>query len=241
MICKCVLFVLRTTSSTGAKIYGALPTSASMASAVVASRWRPAPPARYRRDSGRSRSSRKPQASVLFVNTWSRLGRCECHGAPEQNILVAQGNLALYYDALGRWEEAILMKRDVHSGYVKLHGEEALETLQCANNYACSLCRLKCFEEAKSLLRRTMPVARRVLRANNELRLRMRWIYAEALQKDGAATLDDLREAVETLQDLAPTTRRVLGGTHPVVAVVERSLLKSQIALCARTPPTGSA
>ena len=52
---------------------------------------------------------------------------------------------------------------------------------------------LERFEEAKSLLRKTMPVARRVLGESHELTLKMRWIYAAALYRDDGATLDDLR------------------------------------------------
>ena len=60
---------------------------------------------------------------------------------------------------------------------------------------------LERFEEAKALLRKTMPVARRVLGESHELTLRMRWIYAKALYLDPGATLDDLREAVTTLEE----------------------------------------
>ena len=48
-------------------------------------------------------------------------------------------------------------------------------------------------------MRKTMPVARRVLGEGNDLTLNMRAIYAEALSRDPAATLDDLRLAVNTL------------------------------------------
>ena len=65
-------------------------------------------------------------------------------------------------------------------------------TLTTANNYAVSLNGLERFEEAKSLLRRTMPVARRVLGENDESTLRMRQYYALALSWDPDATLDDL-------------------------------------------------
>ena len=47
--------------------------------------------------------------------------------------------------------------------------------------------------------------------------LKMRMIYAVALYHDNGATLDDVREAVTTLEDLARITRRVLGCTHPTV------------------------
>ena len=45
-----------------------------------------------------------------------------------------------------------------------------------------------------------------------------------ALYEDESATLDDLREAVTKLEDLAPTARRILGGLHPIVPVIEGGL-----------------
>ena len=62
----------------------------------------------------------------------------------------------------------------------------------------------------------------------------MKWNYARALCLDTAATLDDLREAVRLLEDLAPTARRVLGSAHPVAAGIERDLRESRAALRAR-------
>ena len=53
-------------------------------------------------------------------------------------------------------------------------------------------------KEAKSLLRKTMPSAT-ISDEINDLTLRMRWTHA-ALYMD-AATLDDVREAVTTLDD----------------------------------------
>ena len=71
---------------------------------------------------------------------------------------------------------------------------------------------LKRSQEVKSLMLKTMPVARRVLGENDESTLRMRWYYAGALFQDPDATLDDLREAVTMLEDVERTTRRVFGG-----------------------------
>ena len=71
---------------------------------------------------------------------------------------------------------------------------------------------------------------------------RMRWRYAEALCWDTAATLDDVREAVTTLEETLPTARRVLGGAHPITTAIEVSLRNARAALRAReTPPPGSA
>ena len=99
---------------------------------------------------------------------------------------------------------------------------------------------LKRFEEARSLLRKTIPVARRVLRDNDRLTLVMRMVYAAAIYSDASATLDDLREAVTTLVETERTARRVLGSTHPLAEAIADSLRNAQAALRAReTPPAG--
>jgi len=162
-------------------------------------------------------------------------------GASEHNVLITQSNLANTYHDLGRNEEALQMRRDAYSGCLKLHGEEHVETLLAANNYAEGLHSVQRFEEAKSLLRRQIPVARRFLGESNELILRMPWVYADALYKDPSASLDDLCEAVTTLEETAPIARRVFGAAHPLTGGIERTLRAAQAALRAReTPPPGS-
>ena len=155
-------------------------------------------------------------------------------GASEARILTAQGNLALTYQRLGRREEALCMRRDVYSGRLKLKGEEHESTLRAASNYAADFYDLQRFEEAKSLLRKTMPVARRVLGDSKELTIRIRSTYAMALCGDPNATLDDLREAVTTLEETERIARRVLGGAHPEVAWIVSSLRRSRAKLRAR-------
>jgi hypothetical protein len=155
-------------------------------------------------------------------------------GASGENILVVQSNLAVTYANLGRHEEALLMRRDVYPGRLKLNGEEHGKTVLAAYNYAASLVSLERFEQAKSLLRKTLPVARRVLGENNETTIRMRWNYALTIYADPAATLDDLREAVATLEETARTARRVFGGAHPITVKIEHALPKARAALAAR-------
>ena len=111
------------------------------------------------------------------------------------------------------------------------------EALGAALNYAVSLKSLERFEEAKSLLRKEIPVARRVLGEGNRLALKMRWIYAEALYKDGSATLDDLREAVTMLDDIARAARQVLGGSHPTTTGIEGALHDARAYLRVRERP----
>ena len=102
--------------------------------------------------------------------------------APEKTMLATQGNLANTYQKLGHHEKALSMERDVYSGRLRLNGAEHGSTLIAANNYASTLSELERFEEAKSLLRRTIPAARRVLGESNELMLKMRRIYVGALR-----------------------------------------------------------
>ena len=100
---------------------------------------------------------------------------------------------------------------------------------------------LQRFGEAKLLLRKTLPVARRVRGDSHGDTLRMSWIYAEVLYQDPSATLDDLREAVTTLEDTAPTARRVLGIAHPITKGIEDALQKARAARDANETPPGSA
>ena len=69
----------------------------------------------------------------------------------------------------------------------------------------------------------------------------MRKQHAQSLYRPKNATLDDLREAVTTLEDTARTIRRVLGGAHPETPWVEHHLRNARAALRAReTPPPPS-
>ena len=91
---------------------------------------------------------------------------------------------------------------------------------------------LQRFEEAKALLRKSVPTARRVIGEGHLLTLKMRGCYAEALYKNPAATLDDLREAVNTLEEMERTARRVFGSAHPLVTNIEAGLREASMAFC---------
>ena len=93
---------------------------------------------------------------------------------------------------------------------------------------------LQHYAKARSLLRRTIPVARRVSGDDDVNTLRLRWNYARtlvALYEDADATLDDLREAVTTFEDVARISRRVLGGAHPTTTGIDTELQLARAAL----------
>lgn len=89
-------------------------------------------------------------------------------GAPEDDLLITQGNLTSTYQMLGRNKQALSLRRDVYSRYLKLSGEEGEKSLGAAVNYASCLHDLQRYQEAKSLMLKMMPVARRVLGENDD-------------------------------------------------------------------------
>ena len=58
--------------------------------------------------------------------------------------------------------------------------------------------------------------------------------YGGALYLDRGATLEDLRKAMTTLEEIDPTARRVLGGAHPTTKGIEVNLRDARAALRAR-------
>ena len=103
-----------------------------------------------------------------------------------------------------------------------------------AMNYTSSLSNLQRIEEAMPLMRKSIPVMRRVLGEDNGLTLKMRKNYARALYLVADATPDDVREAVTTLEDVERIARRVFGGSHPITEGMEPVLRTARAVLSAR-------
>ncbi len=148
-------------------------------------------------------------------------------GATERSMLVVQSNLPSTYGNLGQYEQALRMRREVYTRTLKIFGEGHTNTLLEANNYAVLLVSLKRYANARSHLRKTVPVARRVLGENNGITLSLREIYGRVLFEDPAATLDDLNEAVTMLEDTTRIARRVLGAAHPLAVGIGQTLRDS--------------
>jgi len=108
--------------------------------------------------------------------------------------------------------------------------------LIAANNLVASLGAdaLQRYAEVRSLLRKTIPVARRTLGEADVITLSMRSCYASALYLDDSSTLDDLREAVTTLEDAMRASRRAL-GRRPSTEIIEHNLQAARAVLDARS------
>ena len=155
-------------------------------------------------------------------------------GAPERFVLATQSDLARTYRSLGRLDDAMRLRREIYSRRLELYGEEQETTILAALNYAFFLDRLEHYAEAKSLLRRATPVARRALGEGHMTTLMMRGCYATTLYEGPDATLDDLREAATTFEEMERTARRVLGSSHPLTTAIDGDLQKARAALRAR-------
>ena len=57
------------------------------------------------------------------------------------------------------------------------------------------------------------------------------------LRDDEGATIDDLREAVTTLEETAQTAQQIFGGAHPLTTGIDRGLQNARAALRARDAP----
>ena len=123
---------------------------------------------------------------------------------------------------------------------MKLYGEQHKNTLISSSNYAVSLVDARRFEEAKTLMRKMIPVAVRVVGEGHRITLVIRDIYAQTSYKDDGAALDDLREAVTMLEDAERIAQRVFGGAHPYVGHIGRSMNKARTALRARETASGT-
>ena len=121
--------------------------------------------------------------------------------------------------------------------HVSCLAEQAKILVAEAFCYAFALIASRRFNDAKALMRKTLPVGRRILGDTHEYTFRIRSLYAEALYKDDGATLDDLREAVATLVEIEPIARRVLGTENPVTLSIVDDLQDARAALRARETP----
>jgi hypothetical protein len=62
----------------------------------------------------------------------------------------------------------------------------------------------------------------------------MRSAYAQSLYMDDGGSLEDLREAGITLEEIEPTARRLLGGANPITLRIEQHLRNARAALRSR-------
>ena len=132
-------------------------------------------------------------------------------GAPELDMLITRGNLAICYYNLGQLDEALSMQREVYTGWHNV-GDGSDIPLCNLTEY---LVAAREFEEAQSLAREELPAIIDRHGPDGSLTLEVRTWYALALFRADGASEDDVSEAETTLDDVWRRSRRVLGEAHP--------------------------
>ena len=118
------------------------------------------------------------------------------------NILAIRSNLANCYTKLDRSEEALPIFRAVY---------EANGDLVAAMNYIQALVQANQFAAARAVGRKELPALRK-LGLDHDLALNFRRNYAGALYGDENATVDEQREGLAMIQDVATRWARVFGA-----------------------------
>ena len=146
--------------------------------------------------------------------------------------LVAQSNLAISYQRLGRHEEALRIEREVYARRSALYGRDNESTLISAGNLASTLVDdLQQFDEARAFLRDRIPEAVRSLGKNHESTFRLQRMYAQCLFQNDGASLDDITTAIATLDDLDRRQTRTFGASHPQTSCTRCQLKRALLAL----------
>ena len=82
--------------------------------------------------------------------------------------------------------------------------------------------------ECMSLMRETMPIAKRVFGPDHEMPLRFVWTYGDCIVYNKPnLSHDDLLEAIVTLEEGFRRSRRVLGPQHPITLSLENILTRA--------------
>ena len=87
-----------------------------------------------------------------------------------------------------------------------------------------SLLNLRNYTEIRSLLRKYLPLARRVMGHDHEVSRTMTETLAQSLFQQGAAPRDNVLEAAEILTEHNQRLRQIFGSAHPVTQRSERNL-----------------
>ena len=137
-----------------------------------------------------------------------------------QPLRVAQKKLAECYFGSGQPDEALRLMRSVYTDGLRIFGPSSEDTFNAAEQLAGFLIRAsdEGFFEAKTLLRKHLPSARRTLAPDAEARIKLAKMYAVTIyiHADQSDTCrDDRFEAVSILEKIVRVQRRKKGPNHP--------------------------
>ena len=128
-------------------------------------------------------------------------------------------NRAQTYLFLKMFEKGIALNREIYADFLQLDPSgNNKPTINVAVNLLSCFVNEKMINEhsveARTLARKTVPVARRLLGTEYDGFLQLRSLEALALFLPDDAALDDVRLAVEILEETTRTSRQVMGSSH---------------------------
>ena len=183
---------------------------------------------------GNGLSAADHDEDALSVNE-AELSTLRRIGAPEEAMLAVQGNLAVTYATLGRFEEALSINRDIYVRGSEVFGKYHESTLLSAGNLASSLVdTLQQFDEAKAFLLDRIPETIRALGKDHANTFRLQRMYAQCLYKNEGASREDVTAAIATLEELDRKITRIYGASHPQTGATRSRLAEAREKLAER-------
>ena len=120
--------------------------------------------------------------------------------------------------------EGVIIQQEIYADHLQRHGTSHPETVRAGFTRAITLVNHGQFKLAKTFMRETdlITIFQRTYGADNPWTFQARGVYADALVRSYDTTPDDLREAVNILEDSTRRARRVLGTSHPEYLAYEQ-------------------
>ena len=147
----------------------------------------------------------------------------------ELDIVGTKSNIAGCYRDLGRYADALALRRKVLPDLARLLGNASEVTINAANSLAVSLSDFGHYNEIKPLVRKYITISRRSLGEDHIHTLRARAHLADALMDD-----HNFQETVAIYEDVCRRSLRVLGESHPDSRIFLSKLLQARAKLAAR-------
>ncbi len=205
----------------------------------------------------------RPESDKCRLNAIQNLGQALLEGSRDEEALSVfrtqeaflrlrgenslasdiQHYIAICLEKLGRFEDALVMKRQVLNFRLRSYGKSHIHTLMALNNLAGALKMSGKPWEAVRFLRIYIPIATSSMGPEHVLTIRMRKSLVKTIFTMHFTGVSDsneeLFEAQAIIEDLLPMTRRVFGDDHPETRGVEHMETGLLALLEEKAAPTG--
>ena len=123
---------------------------------------------------------------------------------------------------LGRLDNALELRREIYESKAGTPYDRCRARSAAVTNFAVALYKAKQFAESRALLLEEMPEALRFYGPDDPDYLYMRYVFARVIILHKGLAVK--REAVQIIEDVYLTSRRVLGPSHPKTEMYHQTL-----------------